>query len=169
MQLVAENDPVLHQPTKPFVFSEHDAVKIVNDMAQLMFEEHGIGLAGPQVGFPYSVFVMKWMDDSAIGIFNPVITKLDENTEKFTEGCLSFPYIALNVTRPSTCTVSFTTSEEKIISAELTGIHARCFLHEYDHLQGINFQKHVSNLQLDIAKRKRNKILKKIKRHANNK
>ena len=169
MQLVAQNNPVLYRSTQPFDFNKHDAKKIAEQMTQLMFEQHGIGLAGPQVGFPYSVFVMQWMDNSAIGIFNPVIKNKSTKIVKGQEGCLSFPYIILNIARPETCNVMFTSSEGKLIEADLTGIHARCFQHEYDHLQGKNFQSYVSNLQLDIAKRKRNKLLKKAKIYANNK
>ena len=169
MQLVAQNNPVLYQSTKSFNFEEHNATQVAEEMTQIMFEQHGIGLAGPQVGFPYSVFVMQWMDNSAIGIFNPVIKSKSTKIIKAQEGCLSFPYIMLNITRPESCSVIFTSSEGKLIEADLTGIHARCFQHEYDHLQGKNFQSYVSNLQLDIAKRKRNKLLKKAKIYAHNK
>lgn len=169
MQLVQPNDPVLYQATKFFDFSEHNATEVVEKMAEIMFKEHGIGLAGPQVGFPYSVFVMQWTDNNAIGVFNPVIKDKSNNIVKSAEGCLSFPFLMLTIPRPESCSVQFTTSEQKIIEADLTGIHARCFLHEYDHLHGKVFQSYVSNLSLNIARRKRNKFFKKTKKYAYNK
>jgi len=160
MHLVSDKDPILHTPCQPFDFKKHNAEQIVKEMSEIMFTNNGIGLAGPQVGFPSNVFVMKWEEQGAIGIFNPVVTSVSDTKEYFMEGCLSYPFIYLNISRPSYCSVHFTTSEQKVVSADLEGIHARCFLHEYDHLQGINFIDHVGKMKLDIAKRKRNKYLK---------
>lgn len=161
MHLVSDKDPILHTPCQPFDFKKHNVTEIVNEMVEVMFSKDGIGLAGPQVGFPYNIFVMRWTDESAIGIINPMVTNVSDEKEYFLEGCLSYHGLYLNINRPKTCEVNFTTVEEKVISAKLDGIHARCFLHEYDHLQGVNFVDHVSTLKLNIAKRKQRKFTKK--------
>jgi peptide deformylase len=54
-----------------------------------------------------------------------------------TEGCLSFPNEYLDVSRPSTVTVEYRNSDAQLVTETLAGLSARCFLHEFDHLNGI--------------------------------
>ena len=80
------------------------------------------------------------------------------------EGCLSFPFLYIKIKRPAGVIVECFDSKQQEQTIELTGWNARIFGHEYDHLYGINFVDRVSKLKLDIAKKKRTKLLKKFKR-----
>ena len=76
------------------------------------------------------------------------------------EGCLSFPGLYFKVKRPSVVSVQYLDIEQKECIIKLEGLHARVFLHEYDHLQGITFDQRISKLRLEMAKKKQEKLLK---------
>ena len=75
------------------------------------------------------------------------------------EGCLSHIGLLLNIRRPKKLVAKFLDIEENECILEFSGIDARCFLHEYDHLQGIEFTDRVSKLKLDMAKKKQRKLM----------
>ena len=97
-------------------------------------------------------------------VINPVILEVSDSTVLGPEGCLSYPGLVLNVKRPTKLVVQFLDIDAKECILELSDIDARCFLHEYDHLHGINFTDRVSKLKLDMAKKKQKKL---IKEHTN--
>jgi peptide deformylase len=124
---------VLYRPAKPVTdFSE--ALRIGQQM--LAYIKHpktkALGLAAPQIGISKRFFVMN-VNDFGMIIINPTI--IDNASEPITapEGCLSFPNKIVEVSRPSNIVVSFYND----ICIPLEGLAARCFLHEYDHLDGI--------------------------------
>ena len=94
-------------------------------------------------------------------LFNPVI--LEESEEKVLdkEGCLSFPGLFLNVSRPAWVVAQFQTSKGDTKEARIDGYLAKCFQHELDHLNGINFVDRVGKLKLQLALKKLRKKLKK--------
>jgi peptide deformylase len=75
------------------------------------------------------------------------------------EGCLSWKGLCLNIARPTAIKVRFATPDGNVETHSFTGMTARCFQHEMDHLDGIMFVDKVSKLELDIAKRKARKLL----------
>ena len=70
------------------------------------------------------------------------------------EGCLSFKGIWLEVERPKECEVEYETTQGQKRTAKLDGMESKCFQHECDHLEGITFNKRVSKLRWDMAKKK---------------
>jgi peptide deformylase len=94
-------------------------------------------------------------------MINPVIESVTINMENMPEGCLSFPGLILSVKRPRGIIVKYLDIDSKECIIELYDLDARCFLHEYDHLQGIEFIDRVSKLKLDFAKKKMRKQRKK--------
>jgi peptide deformylase len=99
--------------------------------------------------------------EELIACINPKILELSSDREISQEGCLSFPDLWLNVKRPSKVKVTYQTVTGELTEAELDGLHARVFLHEFDHLVGITFDQRSSNLGLQMAKDRRKKKLKK--------
>lgn len=103
---------------------------------RVMDQEGGIGLAANQVGLRDRCFVMsingrKWT------CINPEIVEMATDLTEFNEGCLSFPGESCIITRPNTITVSYTDINRAVVVEQLTGLAARCFQHELDHLNGI--------------------------------
>ena len=70
------------------------------------------------------------------------------------EGCLSFPDIWVQVKRPKKVTVTWQNMNNEKLVQHLDGMESKCFQHELDHLDGINFNKRVSKMRWDMAKKK---------------
>ena len=126
----------------PCLETKSKAVKVVGPVERMliaaMFETmtacKGVGLAAPQVGINEQIFVV----DSGQEVFaaiNPKIIKT-AGSEVMEEGCLSIPRVLVDVKRAKTVWVEFTDQENTQVRAQLNGLAARVFQHEYDHLQG---------------------------------
>ena len=160
MQLVKSPDPWLEKKVDEFDFANLNAKEISEKMTALMLEEGGIGLSANQIALNAQIFVMKpylLEDKSPLTIINPQIESVTINTEEAPEGCLSHPDLFLKVRRPRGIVAKYLDTEQKECTIELYDIDARCFLHEYDHLQGIEFTSRVSKLKLNMALKKRKK------------
>jgi len=140
-------DPCLRAKSKPV--KEVGAVERM--LIAMMFETvnayKGVGLAAPQVGINEQIFVVN-TGKEAFAVINPKIFKsagsqvLQEGClsvpaqEVLEEGCLSIPHVLVDVRRPKTVWVEFIDGENRHVQARLSGLVARVFQHEYDHLQG---------------------------------
>ena len=142
MKLVKSPDPWLEKVVKEFDFDALDAKSIAQEMINLMTAEGGIGLSANQVALDAQILVMKphlLENKEPLAMINPVIESVTINMENMPEGCLSFPGLILSVKRPRGIIVKYLDIDSKECIIELYDLDARCFLHEYDHLQGIEF------------------------------
>ena len=159
MKLHLENDPILKQSAEQWDFVNHiNAAVIEQEMLKTMKASNGIGLAGNQVGLLRRVFVMKLQDGRELGFFNPTILVGDNEFVEDNEGCLSFPNLWLKVPRHNKISAMYLDNTGKRCIIELEGIDSRCFQHELDHLDGITFTEHVSDLKLKMAQKKQRKL-----------
>jgi len=169
MKLVKSTDPILKQKTKEA--TENEALSFFEDslrMHAVMDSQDALGLAAPQVGLTHRMFVMKAENRTVI---NPKIVNSSEEEATYDEGCLSFPQLWLKVKRPVWVDVEYLTfdddneDEATIIKKEerLYGIDCQCYCHELDHLNGVTFDTLVPNFSLRMAKKKQQKILRKVK------
>jgi peptide deformylase len=128
---------VLHNRAKPVTFQFPVAnLDLANRMLKFMQQEQGIGLAAPQIGMSQRLFVMQ-IDDEEYCCFNPEILEVSQNTVEYNEGCLSFRGDQCIIKRPDRITVRYQNYQGEWQQVELDGLAARCFQHEYDHLDGI--------------------------------
>ena len=136
-----------------------DPVELEKNMIETMLILDGIGLAANQVGIETRVFVMGHRDnpEAAQAFFNPVVTANTEDIADMEEGCLSFPGIYVKVKRPTKIKARWQNSRGEFEEGEFDGYNCKCFLHEYDHLEGIVFQDRVSTLKWAMAVKKTNK------------
>jgi peptide deformylase len=163
LNLLKENDPKLSEISEEWNFRiDGDPSELVKEMAKVMFLHGGIGLAAPQCGVLKRIFIMG-NPEELIACINPKVVALSEEREMSQEGCLSFPDLWINVKRPGKAKVTYQTVSGEEVEAELDGLHARVFLHEFDHLMGVTFDQRASNLGLQMAKDRRKKKIKKIK------
>jgi peptide deformylase len=159
LKLHKEDDPILKQSAELWDFENHvNAAVIEREMLELMRASNGMGLAGNQVGLLRRVFVMRTTDGREFGCFNPWIMLGDNDFITGDEGCLSFPNLWLKVERHNKITAAYLDNTGKHCIIELEGLDARCFQHELDHLNGITFTEHVSNLKLTMARKKQRKL-----------
>ena len=133
------------------------------EMIQLMYDKLGIGLAAPQVGSSYNMFVMNHSILGDIGVYKPKILEYSDETVGMEEGCLSFPLLYIVLSRPERIKVEYFKNDgETKVQTWMDGRDARCFLHEFDHLQGNLFIDLASELKLRRAYNKREKLFRKI-------
>jgi peptide deformylase len=170
MNLVLAPDVMLETPVTKFDYNLMHPAPVALDMIDIMNKQSGLGIAANQVGFPYQIFVMKPVLNKKFGsplvVMNPIIKGLSKETEVGIEGCLSHPELYLKVKRPISCVVEFESLSENFrditkVETKFDDIDARIFLHEYDHLYGIQFIDRVSKLKLQLAEKRRTKRKKK--------
>lgn len=159
MKLVLDPDPILYQRANEWNFEvDTNAEEIESEMIQIMKSFNGRGLAGNQVGLLKRVFTIK-LDQTGetLAMFNPKVIELSTAEQDDEEGCLSFPNLWLKIKRPNKIDVEYLDKTGKECKITLTGIDARCFLHELDHLDGTVFTTKVSQMKLMLAKKKQRK------------
>ena len=164
MHLIKSPNPWLEKKVKEFDFNNLDAISVSSEMIELMDNAGGIGLSANQVGVDAQIFVMKphlLENKEPFALINPELESVTVNYEEMPEGCLSHPDLFLKVKRPKGVIAKYLDINAKECKIELYDIDARCFLHEFDHLQGIEFTDRVSRLKLDMAKKKQRKLQRK--------
>lgn len=163
LKLLEENNTQLLEISEEWDFRlDGDPSELIKEMAKVMFTQGGIGLAAPQCGVKKRIFIMG-NPEELIACINPKVVALSEERATSQEGCLSFPNLWINVKRPSTVKVSYQNVLGEETEIELDGLHARVFLHEFDHLMGVTFDQRASILGLAMAKDRRKKKQKKFK------
>lgn len=162
-KLVPSTDPILFNPIAPFDFSNPpmDPIYLANSLIATMNHHNGMGLSANQCGLPYRVFVMRSEQDSVF--FNPKIIDVSSDMINLDEGCLSYPFLFVKVKRPMMIKARFTDAFGSTTTKQFVGMTARCFLHEMDHLEGINFTQRANRVLLDRAKRQQAKVQKRLK------
>ena len=139
------------------------------EMIQLMYDKLGIGLAAPQVGSSYNMFVMNHSVLGDIGVYKPKILEYSDEKVGMEEGCLSFPLLYLVISRSERIKAEYFKNDgETKVQTWMDGRDARCFLHEFDHLQGNLYIDLASELKLRRAYNKREKLFKKLQRKIKN-
>jgi peptide deformylase len=152
---------VLHRPASPVGEITPDIKRLVDDMIQTMYAAPGVGLAATQVGVPLRIFVA----DISIGrnpadlitFINPEFVERD-GMQLEEEGCLSVPGFNATLARPSRVVVKGLDRDGQEQVVEATGLLARCFQHEMDHLEGTVFVDRLKGLQKDLIVRKIKKL-----------
>jgi len=138
--------------------------RLIDDMADSMYEADGIGLAAVQIGVPKRVIVMDLDQKSGKknprAFVNPKIIWASEETATFEEGCLSVPEVWEDVDRPARIKCEYLDGDGKLQLLEADGLLATCLQHEMDHLEGVLFIDHISKLKRSMALRKLQKAKK---------
>jgi peptide deformylase len=115
-----------------------DLALLAEDMIETMHAYDGVGLAGPQIGLPWRIFVMHEPDREPRCIINPEI--LEREGEEFgEEGCLSIPRVYAQVPRSTRLVLRGLDERGKKLEFEAVNFAARIIQHEIDHLDGICF------------------------------
>jgi peptide deformylase len=129
-------DPILRTPAAEVTQFGPELEKLVADMTETMIDVQGVGLAAPQVGVGLQVFTYR-IDGSEGHVVNPVLEvgeELQEDSD--VEGCLSVPGLGNFLQRSQWARVRGQDVHGNPVEVEGTGLLARCFQHETDHLRG---------------------------------
>jgi peptide deformylase len=152
---------VLHAPAAPVAEVTPEIQQLIDDMIQTMYVAPGVGLAATQVGVPLRLFVC----DVSIGrnpsdlltFVNPEFIER-EGMQLEEEGCLSVPGFNATVARPARAVLKGLDRNGQEHTVEASGLLARCFQHEMDHLEGTVFVDRLRGLQKDLIVRKIKKL-----------
>ena len=138
-----------------------DRKELSDSMFDTMKKYGGIGLTCNQVGLPFNMFVLGdhvgLEDGLKMSCFNPMIISASEETVAMKEGCLTFPFVFLTITRPRKIVVKYEDEKGDLQEGNLDGMMSRIFQHEYDHILGKNFTEYASKMKLDLAYKKAEK------------
>jgi len=151
---------VLEAKARPVEAVDENIAKLADVMIDIMIEEKGIGLAGPQAGVGLRIFVIS-VDGTREGakvFINPVI-EVSGDVESIEEGCLSLPNIYGKVKRHTVCKITATGLDGEEFSEVGEGLYARAMQHEYDHLEGTMIKDHFNRLQMMGARKQLKKLL----------
>ena len=130
-------EDILRKKCRPVETIDERIITLLDDMAETMYNANGVGLAAPQIGILKRIVVID-IGEGLIELINPEIVSVEGNVKDI-EGCLSVPGKCGYVVRPETVTVSaLNRNGEKIIITG-SGLLAKAFCHELDHLDGIVF------------------------------
>ena len=174
LKLIPPSDPRVQSAVAPFSddMLKEEGFKDRKELSDRMFEEMkkygGIGLSANQLGLPFNMFVLGDHPDVEKGLkmtcFNPMIISSSVEEETMKEGCLTFPFVFLSITRPRKVVVKYEDENGDLKEGSLDGMISRVFQHEYDHMLGKTFVDGVSKMKLDMAYKKAEKMMKKYKR-----
>lgn len=160
--LLKDTDPRLRTRAADYEFTNLPSLWTPAVIAAMLKEAlhtyGGLGLAAPQLGLPYRVFVIGDSRDltQMVVMFNPIVVDYCSSPMiLLDEGCLTFPGLFFKITRPERVKVRYTAVGGDTETGEISGITARTFLHEFDHLEGVLFTDRVGTVATHIGMRNR--------------
>ena len=147
-------DPILKKIASPIEEITDKLIQTLDMMLHTMYAEKGIGLAANQVGILSRMIVIDTEQHNdfatAYQMINPEIVSLSDEQEPYSEGCLSIPNVSYDVVRPISGVFRYLDIKGDSHEIEADGLLARCIQHEIDHLNGVLFIDHLSNLRKNM-------------------
>lgn len=176
LPIIAYGDPVLRKVGKEIDADYTDLKLLIENMQETMLNANGVGLAAPQIGKAIRLFIIDaspfaeneeleeaeraFLKDFKQIFINAKIKSEDGEEWPFNEGCLSIPNINEDVFRKETVHVSYLDENFIKHEASFSGLAARIFQHEYDHIEGILFTDKLPSLKKRLLKKKLENISK---------
>ena len=162
MKILPYPNPFLRKRAEVVDRFDASLAELIEQMKTTMHNEDGLGLAATQVGVDLRVLILSplaFKGEAGKGqpdlvVINPQITWQSDEEELGSEGCLSFPGVYIQVSRPLKVRISAVDGAGKTFELEGEGLGARAILHEIDHLNGVVMTDHVSHLQRSRALKK---------------
>lgn len=172
LPIVPYGDPVLRKVAEPVSASTPGIQQLVADMYETMYNAEGVGLAAPQVGYSYRLFVVdttpmaernetpeaEFLRTFKQTFLNARVLHMDGEPWAYDEGCLSIPGIREAVARAQTVRLTWQDETWAQHEGTFSGLAARVILHEYDHIEGKLFVDHVSPLRRQMLRGKLSRI-----------
>ena len=176
LPVVAFGDPVVRKVAKDVDPDFPNLKELIQNMWETMYNAHGVGIAAPQIGKALRLFVIDatpfaededfteeeraQLKDFKKVFINPKLVSEEGEEWAFEEGCLSIPEIKEEVWRAETAHITYFDENFEEHTETLTGIAARVFQHEYDHIEGVLFTDKLSSLKKRLIKKKLENISK---------
>ncbi len=163
LKILTYPDPRLRKRSVQVERIDKEIEKLLDDMIETMYKAPGVGLAAPQVGINLRVIVIDVSvkqegTPGLIQLINPEIVS-SEAKQVEEEGCLSITGFSSEVRRKATVKVQGLDRSGKLIEIEGSGLLARAFQHEIDHIDGILYIDRLSRLKRELLRKKIEKAL----------
>lgn len=155
LNIITEKDPTLRKKSRPVTEITDRILTLLDDMAETMRDAEGVGLAAVQVGVLRRIVVIETEPGELIELINPVIVKKSGKQRTY-EGCLSLPGKCGITERPMDVTVEALDRRGNRIIINGSGLLAKAFCHEIDHLDGILYSDVAEHMLTDEEIRKMN-------------
>jgi len=139
LRIVHYPHPALHVAATRVDPDDPQVKAVARRMIELMHDARGVGLAAPQVGLSWRLFVANPSNEPGEDrvFINPTLTDASHESRSHEEGCLSLPGITCDILRPTRITVHAIDLDGKSFTLTSDQLPARVWQHEYDHLEGI--------------------------------
>ncbi len=176
LPILAYGDPVLRKVSKDITKDYPKLDELISNMTETMKNAQGVGLAAPQIGRDIRLFLIdaspfaesdELEEEEKLFLqgFNRIFINaqiIDEEGDEwvFNEGCLSIPNINEDVSRNETISIEYLDENFEQKTDTLSGLAARIFQHEYDHIEGVLFTDKLSSLKKRLLKKKLENISK---------
>lgn len=148
-RIVLEGDDCLKKVCRPIMEFNPRLHQLLDDMKETLRSANGAGLAAPQVGVIRRACIVLDEDaDEMIELVNPEIIE-QSGEQNGLEGCLSVPGKYALIVRPNRVRVRAQDRTGKVVEIERTGVTARAFCHEIEHLDGHLFTEHTNHILTD--------------------
>jgi len=163
LPIYAYGQPVLKKVGEPIDKDYPNLNELIKNMWQTMYNAEGVGLAAPQIGLPIRLFLVDTVQSMEEGKEDEGIKRVFINAQKveetgkhwdYEEGCLSLPGVFDEVTRSESLTVEYRDPYGDQHTLNADGLLSICIQHENDHLDGIVFIEHLSNLKFNLYRKK---------------
>ncbi|MBE9528314.1 MAG: peptide deformylase [Proteobacteria bacterium] len=157
LKIVKYPNKTLQERSEGVVEVDAEVSLFIDDLVETMRGSTGVGIAAPQVGRLLRIIVVdvtpKNPGHGELVLINPKITA-QSGKRKGREGCLSVPGFIANIKRSRKVTVSALDRDGEAVEIEASGFEAVALQHEIDHLDGILFLDHITDMKRDLLKRK---------------
>jgi len=164
LPIIAYGHPVLKKMAIEVPDDYKQLDSLLENMWETMYNANGVGLAAPQIGLSYRIFLVDTIqvfekeEDKEKGIkqvfINAEIIEEEGKPWSYEEGCLSIPHIKADVERLSEITIKYQDADFKSHTKTFDGINARVIQHEFDHIEGKLFTEKLKPLKKRFIKRK---------------
>lgn len=144
-EIVKDEQPILREIARAIPKINPNIHKLLQNMADTMYDAQGVGLAAPQIGISKRAIVLD-IGEGLIQLVNPEIFFMEGQESDF-EGCLSFPGLTGEVIRATRVKVRGVNPAGQEVEYDVEGFLARVFQHEIDHLYGIVYLDKATNIK----------------------
>jgi peptide deformylase len=164
LELVSADHPLLKEKMEEFDFKNPpcDPIELANSLIETMHHYQGLGLSANQCGLPYNVFAL--YSEQPLVCFNPRVVDVGSEVVTLEESCLTHPHLFVKVKRNKLIKVRFQNVYGDMYNEKFTGMTARGFLHEMDHLRGVDYRRQANPIHLEQAVKQQKQIQRAAKR-----
>jgi len=147
-EVITYPHPLLRKKSQPVEAVTDDVLRLIDDMAEIMYAQRGIGLAAVQIGIHQRVITVD-VGQGLLVLINPEVLERSGEAQ-MEEGCLCLPGVTVEVERSEKITVRGLNEKGEVVTLPAEGLLARALQHEIEHLDGILIVDKVSRLKREL-------------------